>query len=62
VLGLKAVIQEVHDVEFFIVKEYGKAVYSGVAAFYRDGLLPSGEAGFGLFWHFRVPVLYSVVL
>jgi hypothetical protein len=58
----EAVVQEVRDVKLLIVKKYGKAVYADVAAFYGDGVLPPGEAGFGLSGYITAPVLSSVVL
>jgi hypothetical protein len=56
------VVQEVGDIKLLIVKEDGKVVYAGVAAFYGDGVLPPREAGFGLSGHITAPVLSSVVL
>jgi hypothetical protein len=46
VLGFEAVVQEVYDVQGFTVEVYGKAVYSSVAAFYDDGVLPPRGGGF----------------
>ncbi|MDR2084148.1 MAG: hypothetical protein LBP67_04050, partial [Bacteroidales bacterium] len=62
VFGFEAVVQEVCDVQGFAVEVDGKGLYSGVAAFYGDGIIVPGEAGFGMGGRFNVPAPYSVVL
>jgi hypothetical protein len=56
------VVQEVHNVQGFAVKVDGDVLYPAVAAFYGDGIIVPGEAGFGMDGRFNFSAPCSVVL